>query len=311
MTKLDLIRVLDDIIEQLQAEKFLGRFGEFIDRNDKERLIGLVSQASVWYQTRHTFSDSTKLILDAFKADRHLSRSGFLNLMEDIVSLGESDVVSENGPSGRYAIYLEQMLALKEVLKNTLNIPDDTLLYGDSKGEPSLLAITIVSNEDTVLAGRLIKVIQATVELIEAFGEIYQKSYSTDIVFLDSGSDKLAVFKSGAEITRQILDSLKEYIVMYRTRKIERQKKKTGLLRDDLSFLADIKAQVDAGVLAQETGELLAAKVEKRMLDLLDEGAAPKQLLELEYAGSSGRKLIGEGAQKQLPAAGGDSGSGN
>jgi hypothetical protein len=295
MQKIDFVKNLETIVENLQSEKIVDLFK-----------TGFAAGAHPY-----SYSQINPLLF--------LSKSNFDKIKDDnkysniLNSLDGATVYQEQNLSNLVTIL--QATAINTVvtkpntieffnfhnsLINTLKLAKDILISNeidtnlDASINNGIIFFQILIEGEGLETEKYIKIFSALQELIQTISKILgMPDEKVEIVLLDSGSDTNVGIKSGVETVKSLFLIFKEiwdFIVNFKHYK---QRQTNTAIMESLSIRAEISKKIAEGVITEKEGLEYIHMIKTRTDDLIGMKVLPKQIV-METNHIENQKLLEE-----------------
>ena len=295
MQKLDFVKNLETIIENLKSEDILELFevGFSMPNQNFEynKIIPLLFVSKSNYEQIKNIESYSK-ILEYFDCEQMYRTD---NLTYLTTTLRHANASSVHLHSNNLLLY-----NFHKTIVSTYNLSKEMLLndilnesYEDSLNE-GVNIFQIVIEEEGLETSKYIKILASLTELVEVLDRINnQETDKSEIVLLDSGSDTNLGLKTGIETAKSLFLIFKEvweYATNYRQYKNSQNNK---ALLESLTIRSEIKKKVEEGVITEVEGTEYTHLIKTRTDDLIGMKVLPKQIV-LEHSKIENKKLLGE-----------------
>lgn len=292
MQKLDFVKNLEVIVNELQSKEITKKFNEGFA---KPSGYGYSQINAPIFASKSNFdklkNDSKyREILNSLNGEEIYSLQNLANLAIILQNTGALQIISHHITSEFFNFHNSLINTLKMTKEVLLN---DTLEKNNEDNlEGGVLIFQIVIEEEGLSTEKYIKIFTALQELISVIGKIENEiEDESEVILLDSGSDTNLGIKTGIETAKSLFLIFKEVWDFIVSHKHYNNKLKNNTLLESLSIRTEIQKKIDEKILTEEEGKEYLHLIKTRTDDLIGLKVLPKQIV-IETNQIENKKLI-------------------
>lgn len=280
MQKLDFVKNLEVIVNELQSKTIVYKFNEGFTKTSGYAFSQI--NASIFI-SKSNFDklkndDKYREILNSLDGEEVYSPEK-LSVLTTILQTTESVTVIRNSASLLFFNFHNCLLYTLRIAKKILL--NDTLKKSNEDNlEDGILIFQIVIEEESLSTEKYIKIFTALQELISVIGKIENEDQTeSEIILLDSGSDTNLGVKTCVETAKSLFLIFKEFWDFCINHKHYKAKLENSSLLESLSIREEIKKKVEAGVLTEDEAREYIHLVKTRTDTLIGLKVLPKVIV--------------------------------
>ncbi|BFM42826.1 hypothetical protein CFS9_14670 [Flavobacterium sp. CFS9] len=280
MQKLDFVKNLEIIVNELQSEEISNKFKEGFNSPSG---YGYSQINAPIFTSKSNFDrlkndDKYREILNSLDADDIYSPQNLSNLTIILQNTGALQILG-NPISSKFFNFHNSLINTLKITKEVLL--NDTLEKSNENNlEEGILLFQIVIEEEGLSTEKYIKIFTALQELISVISKIEsEEQFESEIILLDSGSDTNLGIKTGIETAKSLFLIFKEFWDFCINHKHYKAKLENVSLLESLSVREEIKNKVEAGVITEDEGKEYMHLVKTRTDALIGLKVLPKVIV--------------------------------
>ena len=281
MQKIDFVKSLETIVENLKSKEILTHFGHGFSQPgqnfDYSAINPLLFLSKSNYDQINNDARYSE-ILATLNAQQIYTENNLSNLTTFLRVNTAQGILLQPNTVALYNFHntIVQMANLAKTILQSKTITESLINEIDN----GVVVFQILIEGEGLKTEQYIKIFTALNELIETIGKIVNEiDQKSEIILLDSGSDSNIGIKSGIETAKSLFLIFKEIWDFITNFKFYKQKQKNQALLESLSIRTEIQNKIDEGILTKEEGLEYLHMIKTRTDDLIGMKVLPKQIV--------------------------------